>query len=153
MEPMPSVALKLFGSFSSTPLNSSMAAVPRWTFSSDGAPGMYWLAYAVARHKRALSSDGSKSLACLKSSTAASYWPVLKLATPLLSRSRALSLFHPEPAATTTASIPSEKPRRAIAPDQECAIESSILVRRQPKELPARIHLRPARRVLRFVIY
>src|SRR5207244_8184165 len=63
---------------------------------------MYWLAYAVARYRRAFMRVGSSSLACLKSSMASSYWPFLKALTPLLRRSRAFSLLHPETPTTTS---------------------------------------------------
>src|SRR5258708_34276226 len=95
MEPMPSIAEILFGSFSRTSWNSAIAWLPRAMFSWEGAPGMYKLAYAVARYRRAIRRAGSASLACLKYSMAAADWPFLKAGTPLLRGAGAFSVLQP----------------------------------------------------------
>src|SRR6516164_3501041 len=152
MEAKPSIALILLESFSSTPRYSAMASWPCRIFSSEGAPGMYWLAYAVARYKRAFKRSGSRSLASLKSSTAASNCAFLKAATPLFNKSRARSLLHPEIPATRikatarhTTRLPIREHREEVSPETvSWFIEASIPELRPPNlRVDARIHFCP----------
>src|SRR5215813_10084863 len=89
---------------------------------------MYCVAYDVARYSRAFIKSGSASLAFWKSSTALSYWPSLKAATPLLRRSRALSLLQPDKPAARTTMAAAAATRLTIDCDA-CVIEASIPAR------------------------
>ena len=143
---MPSMAERLFGSLSRTSLNSATAWLPRAMFSADGAPGMYRLAYAVARYSRAFSSSGSASFACLKSSIAASDWPFLKAVTPLFKRSRALSLLQPEtPRHDEQHRGECRNPAHAIRNRSVSHRSIPSLLWRDPTPVVARIHVRPAK--------